>query len=212
VDDVLIFVEITDIDGPGRVLGSAGPCYIRISNFLPIVGSVHLDAADLAVMEQNGTLDDVVLHEIGHVLGIGTLWRRMNLLAGADGIDPFFTGADARSAFDAAGGVTYDGSKVPVENLGGRGTRDAHWRESVMGPELMTGFIGGLGNPLSAITVASLRDMGYVVNMSAADGYMVGGNLRAGRTEPLVPLHEVPWTGPIHRIDERGRIVPGVVR
>jgi hypothetical protein len=212
VDDVLIFVEITDIDGPGRVLGSAGPCYIRVSNFLPIVGSVHLDAADLAVMEQNGTLDDVILHEIGHVLGIGSLWTTMNLLAGAGGSDPFFTGADARIAFDAAGGVTYDGNKVPVENLGGRGTRDGHWRESVMGPELMTGFISGPGNPLSAITVASLRDMGYVVNMDAADGYLIGDNLRAHRTEPVVPLHELPWTGPIQFIDERGRIAPSVVR
>jgi hypothetical protein len=26
VNDVLIFVEIVAIDGPGKVLGSAGPC------------------------------------------------------------------------------------------------------------------------------------------------------------------------------------------
>jgi hypothetical protein len=29
---------------------------------------------------------------------------------------------------------------VPVENSGGSGTRDAHWRESEFGNEVMTGY------------------------------------------------------------------------
>jgi hypothetical protein len=29
IDDVLIFIEFVDIDGVGKTLGQAGPCYIR---------------------------------------------------------------------------------------------------------------------------------------------------------------------------------------
>ena len=43
--------------------------------------------------------------------------------------DPHFTGVQALSAFNAVGGSNYTASaKVPVENTGGTGTADAHWR------------------------------------------------------------------------------------
>ena len=65
-----------------------------------------------------------------------------------------------------------DGSRpVPVENTGGPGTRDSHWREDVFRNELMTGFIGDSGNPMSGVTIGSLKDLGYQVDMSAAEPY-----------------------------------------
>src|SRR5262249_40984226 len=60
---------------------------------------------------------------------------------------------------------------VPVENTGGAGTRDSHWRESVFVNELMTGFVGNAGNPLSRLTAASLQDVGYVVDLKKAEKY-----------------------------------------
>ena len=60
---------------------------------------------------------------------------------------------------------------VPVENTGGPGTMNSHWRESVFMNELMSGFIAAPGNPLSRVTVASLQDLGYVVDLSAAEPY-----------------------------------------
>ena len=60
---------------------------------------------------------------------------------------------------------------VPVENTGGAGTRDSHWRETVFRNELMSGFIAATGNPLSKLTVAHLQDLGYVVDMAAAEPY-----------------------------------------
>ena len=87
----------------------------------------------------------VILHEMGHVLGFGTIWSDLSLLADpslSGGTDPHFTGAQAIAAFNAIGGATYIASaKVPVEDMGGEGTADAHWRESVFGNELMTGFV-----------------------------------------------------------------------
>jgi hypothetical protein len=138
VDDVLIVVELVSIDGAGKVLGEAGPCYVRSDDGLPVVGHLKLDTADLQQMETYGTLDDVVLHEMGHILGIGTLWPDKNLLVGAGTADPTFTGAGAIAAYNTLGGM---GASVPVENTGADGTRDGHWRERVR-QWLMTGYIG----------------------------------------------------------------------
>ena len=78
--------------------------------------------------------------------------------------------------------------QVPVENRGGRGTADAHWRDAVFGTELMTGFVGRTGNPLSLMTIASLADLGYQVDRNAAEPYSLperarprGGGDHGGR-------------------------------
>jgi hypothetical protein len=175
IDDLLLFVEFKDIDGVGKILGEAGPCFIRNNSNLPILGQLQLDLADLANMERNGTLDAVVMHEIGHILGIGTLWPAVGLLAGAGGTDPRFTGTLATGAYHVLGGKdTY----VPVEDSGEAGTRDGHWRESVFGNELMTGYIGSSTNPMSAMTIASLKDMGYNTNQAAAGSYSFATSLQ----------------------------------
>ena len=127
------------------------------------------DTADLAQMEAGGTLNDVIAHEMGHVLGIGTLWRDRALLRGARGPNPVFVGPHAMAAY---GGLTGGApAPVPVANTGGAGTRDAHWREADFGHELMSGFIAATGNPISRVTAASLEDLGYVVNLDAAEPY-----------------------------------------
>jgi hypothetical protein len=194
VDDILIFAEIVPIDGPGKVLGSAGPCFVRGASGLPIVGVMKLDADDLELMERNGSLRDVILHEIGHVLGMGTLWARHSLIQGAGTADPFYVGARAQPGFVLGGGTILNG--VPVENTGSAGTRDGHWRESRLGTELMTGYINSGGNPLSAITVGSLMDMGYQVNFGAADGYVLPGQLGGMSVGEKIELHEVPLPAP----------------
>jgi hypothetical protein len=168
VDDLLLFVELVDIDGVGKVLGEAGPCYVRSNDGLPVVGHLKLDSADLRQMESYGTIDDVVLHEIGHVLGIGTLWPEKGLLQGAGTADPEFLGANAIAEYRNLGGAQ---AFVPVENTGSTGTRDGHWRESVFGTELMTGWVSRGSNPLSAMTIASLTDLGYGANTTVAGNY-----------------------------------------
>lgn len=171
VDDILIFVEFEEIDGAGKILGEAGPCYIRNGSGLPVVGSLRLDAADLAQMEANGTLDAVVTHEIGHVLGFGTLWTRAGLLNGAGTADPQFSGAAAIAQYRMLGGTA---AGVPVENTGSEGTRDGHWRESVFGSELMTGYVSRGTNPLSAMSAASMRDMGYTATTAGSSTFSLG--------------------------------------
>lgn len=172
---VKIFAKGASIDGAGSVLGQAGPRFLRPGSRLPIIGDMEFDMADLWNMEQDGTLDDVIAHEMGHVLGIGTIWDDLDLLKGAGGPNPRFVGERACAEFQSLSKLA---RPVPVENTGGPGTRDGHWRESVFGNELMTGFIADEGNPLSRLTIACLEDMGYSVNYEAADPYELPTHLK----------------------------------
>jgi hypothetical protein len=193
IDDIVMYVDFKAIDGAGQILGEAGPCYIRNDGNLPLLGYLQLDLADLDKMERLGTLDAVVLHEMGHVLGIGTLWPANALIAGAGGTDPRFTGIAAIDAYHALGGAD---ANVPVEDVGADGTRDGHWRETVFGNELMTGYISGATNPMSAMTIASLRDMGYNANTAAASTYSFATSMQ--RVVAGTDLHagervRTPW-------------------
>jgi hypothetical protein len=199
IDDLLVYVEIESIDGPGQVLGSAGPCYIRNSNQLPVLGIMRLDRDDLELMEAGGSLGDVILHELGHVLGFPAVWKleQFQLLQDTLTNNPYFSGQHAASSFTLAGGTLVNGVGVPVETAGGAGTRLAHWRESVFASELMSGFVSGGNNPLSAITIGSLRDIGYQVDMGAADPYTLpGSGAAAGSGSLRVELIERPMPPP----------------
>ncbi|MBA4030230.1 MAG: hypothetical protein C0478_04960 [Planctomyces sp.] len=171
IDDLRISAEGVAIDGAGGILGQAGPTAIRAGSNLPYNGIMQFDTADLAQLEASGQLYDVILHEMGHVLGIGTVWDLQGLLQGAGTADPRFTGGQATAEYNARFANVETG--VPVENSGGPGTRDSHWRESVYDNELMTGFLNsGVDNPISRTTTASLADQGYVVNINASDPYL----------------------------------------
>lgn len=190
IDDILIFARVDSIDGPAGVLGRAGPCYIRDAQEAPdegkpVIGRMVFDSADVRGLLNSGNLENVILHEMGHVLGIGALWDAFVVNPSCDfsqdppteinGQDTRFNGPRAIQAFDMVGGTNFTGGKVPVENEQGtcEGTRDTHWRESVLGTELMTGFLQSGSNPLSIVTLGSMWDQGYKVNYSDADAYQL---------------------------------------
>ena len=90
---------------------------------------------------------------------------------------------------------------------------DVHWRESVLGPELMTSELnGGVPNPLSSVTVESLADIGYVVATGQSDPYVVPfPNLPVvgPRDAPVGTITMVQdiWWGPIGVVDATGTLV-----
>ena len=107
---------------------------------------------------------------MGHILGIGTMWGYDHLLSGSQ-----YVGSHALLAYQLLSGNP-SATSVPLETGGGPGTAGAHWSEAAFGNELMTGFISGIPDPLSSVTIGSLQDMGYTVNYSAADPYALPGS------------------------------------
>jgi hypothetical protein len=166
-----IAVSIEPLDGPDGTLGQAGPTLLRPNDELPAAGIMQFDAADADALEAGGRLTDVILHEMAHVLGFGTLWSRRGLIADSGTADPRFMGAAAMrewSLLDPEGGVG-----APVANTGGPGTREGHWRELIFGDELLTGFLSGTERPLSRLSIAAFEDMGYRVDYARADPYVL---------------------------------------
>jgi len=117
IDDLLILAQGAEIDGPGQILGQSGPTRVRPRTFLPAKGEMTFDTADLAQMEAAGTLNDVITHEMGHVIGIGSIWTNKHLLKGSTTSNPTFTGHAAEQEYGHLRGA--DAAPVPVENTGG---------------------------------------------------------------------------------------------
>ncbi len=181
VDDIIIYATVKEIDGVGKVLGSSGPCFTRTAGGLSLIGVMNFDVADFQTLKNDGRLNDVVLHEMLHTIGFGTLWLSKGQISGAGTAAPAFVGAQAVAGCLAAGGATVCPGTVPLETTGGPGTRDVHWRETTFRTELMTGFISAPGtvNPVSRMSIASLFDLGYTVNTSVADAYTVPSSTAA---------------------------------
>ena len=217
IDDIGIIFLVADLDGEGGTGAVARLCYIRSASRTPLLGVTVFDRADIDRIAQAGNLREIAIHEIAHVLGFGLgPWLRGGLLRNPSEIDPdadtHFSGTRAVAAFNAAGGSDYSGAKVPVEN----GGDDSHWRESVLGHELMTPTATlGASNPPSAITLQSFADLGYyVVDASHAESYRlpepaVAADIAAAAEEGVEVLsyeNDVEH-GPIRVLDSNGRVV-----
>ena len=167
IDDVEITATLTPIDGAGGILGQAGPTGFRFTEgFLPTTGIMEFDTADAEDFDAQGLFDDIVLHEMMHVLGIGTLFDLQGDTIGSIGGDDLkYTGFNTRVAYntterDIARNDPTRFQGVPLETDGGPGTAGGHWDDELFEDELMTGFISP-SNYVGAITVAAFEDLGY---------------------------------------------------
>ena len=231
---LVILASVDSIDGPGKTLAQAGPCEVRQSGGLTAIGLMRFDSADVGALVTQGALNSVVLHEMGHVLGFGSLWgppdssikaNCLQLPSNPPGTiqDTYFSCTRTRAVFDSIGGRAYTGggssppagNKVPLENCGtspytspkcGVGTVNSHWREVVFGNELMVGFLPA--NPqLSVVTVATMQDLGYTVNYGAADAYSHVFTAPPAGGVPRVWLGDDSRPGPIYVVGANGAVV-----
>ena len=75
------------------------------------------DSADLNMMQRDGTLKSVILHEMGHVLGIGTLWRHKRLLKGAGTPNPVYVGSSIEPDLEGTWITNEKETKCYVQSL-----------------------------------------------------------------------------------------------
>jgi hypothetical protein len=168
VDDIVITISTGRIDGngnplTGNTLAQTSSIVVRdagtVDEWLPLTASIKLDSTDLGNSSLAGTWDAIILHEMGHALGlVGSIFNQLGLVDSSGN----FIGANAEAAY---------GGPVPLEDSGGSGTAGSHWDEVNFAPngqqmsnELMTGyFVPGEVTLLSDTTVGALADLGYTV-------------------------------------------------
>jgi hypothetical protein len=109
-------------DGPGKFIGFALPVYWHVPSYLPVAGFMSLDSADVSMLRSKGLFTRTVLHELGHVLGIGTQWERTKLTGTLANGCPYF-GPKANEEYKALTGC----ATVATELDGGVGTHCQHW-------------------------------------------------------------------------------------
>lgn len=173
---IVIDAAFEAIDGPNNILGFARVDDAVFDNGFVYAteGTIRFDTADFALPDPNdefgmGGLFDVILHEVGHVIGFGILWQANGVYVNESGQ---YTGDAALEAYRNEFDPNAD--YVPVDIVNGPGTRNAHWDENFEnGPaqappgsnisgDLLTGFIGG-PTYISETTMQSFVDLGYVL-------------------------------------------------
>lgn len=219
---LIIYAKVDSIDGPGAVLGSAGPCFVRTTSRLPALGVMRFDRFDLDALEVQGRLGAVIMHEMLHVIGIGTTWRDANfnppMWTGAV-TNPGFLGLRAReSCVNDHGGANICQTQVPIEDCVGitgcgAGTIHGHWRELIFRTELMTGYVSAVGvqNPLSRMTIQALGDLGYSVDPDQSNDYVIPPQALMGLMEQGGRGRELALPAPLlpkYEIDPMGRWKP----
>ena len=176
---------------------------MSFGNTFPASGTITLSDSYLPTLKST-THDDgntsyyhVFLHEVGHILGIGSLWSITDFPKTSYTEDSttkyYYTGEKALAEYkNYFQDFSYnDFLGVPIEDDGSSGTVNVHPEEGTEGSvssddryingifhpgldtELMTGWLDSspTNAPLSRISIAFLEDMGFVVDYSYADNY-----------------------------------------
>jgi hypothetical protein len=137
-------------------------CHIN-GQYLKFTSFDRFDLYNIEELIERGTINEVILHEMGHVLGVGTLWEtKFNDLL--DENNDYRVGTKATGVWSNLWGCV---GTPPIEKGGGDQTALGHWDEECLGDELMTGY--GDDRLISKLTIASLDDIGYKVNYDVAD-------------------------------------------
>jgi hypothetical protein len=160
-------------------LASAGPSGISYDSAgfwkLPTKGTANINTNTEAIAALTSTVDyfkSVMIHEFGHILGLGTYWGAKPGKALVDTTTGVYrANTYAGSVYGELKG-TFVQTAIPVTTGVGPGSDYAHWREDVFQTEIMTHLANqGKKMPVSQLTIAALRDLGWSVNYGAAEVY-----------------------------------------
>jgi hypothetical protein len=110
------------------------------------------------------SMKNIIEHEIGHVLGIGTS-RKWDTANNSDILDKKLF-PEAYKFYDSL-------SESPNKNGIPLGSNGYHWSEKIFDIEMMTPYSEkkGVELPISGLTLNALKDIGWNVDMEKADSF-----------------------------------------
>jgi len=147
----------------------------QTNKWMPTTGRVRINTNYANTFNSNPEyLTAILTHEFAHVLGIGTLWEKdgRNLINTKN--DTYIANSYAGNAYgDLTGTFTPTAVPLSKDKDSAGNLIYGHWSEAILGNELLTPEAEGAGIkiPLSQLTIASLRDIGWNVNYGAAEPF-----------------------------------------
>ncbi len=148
-------------DSTGRWMPTSGAANINTN---PIV--IDILTANINVFRR------VMIHEFAHALGFGTYWGSeyygRNLVNTDKGT--YKANSYAGWAYGELNGK-FTQTEIPLTTGVGYGSDYSHWKEQIFGDEIMTHSINFTDMPISQMTIAAMRDIGWNVNFGAADSF-----------------------------------------
>lgn len=177
---------------------------------IPVKGSLFINPANWSIQKEtlkedgNNQAYYTILHELGHLFGIGTVWNHLIQ-------DDFYVGKHAVKEYRTLLHQPYL-KGIPVEDDGGMGTAGGHFEEGAefltstndrhkdghfhtgLDRELMTGWAENDDGvePLSRVSVGILQDLGYTVNYKKADPFAheSSGHLNPGE---IITVNDISY-------------------
>ena len=173
------------LDGPNLIISS---------------GISTLNARRFAEFNANPTyLRNIMIHEFAHVLGFGTLWEPVQFASSTGQVFNFGKNLINRSnatynantyAGWAYGELTgsFTQTAVPIEP-----GALAHWDETRFDTELLTPYaeVSGVATPLSQLTLAALRDLGWNLNFGVSQAYSLPPVAPVVTIAPTLPRNQL---------------------
>ncbi len=174
---------------PAASLQRLRPSEAQPWNF-PFLAALNVDLNDLdALLQDRARFFDTIVHEIGHVLGLGTIWEDklpQGRLLEKRGEGYLYVGQHACQAYAAfRNGASFPG--IALDMARQEGTRSFHWSEDdltheIMSTKLDAPSVGTGSNAISTISIGALQDLGYLVDMGAAEPLPVASAGAPGNT------------------------------
>ena len=109
--------------------------------------------------------DDVIEHELGHVLGLpgSTKWQNAIITSGGTFLDASAFSLTAAAYYELVSGSS---GNIPLQSSGN------HWNETTFTTELMTPGIGSEAELItSKLTLTAMKEIGWNIDLSKAEPF-----------------------------------------
>lgn len=191
---ISVKVDFKEVDGEAEVVARVDAEEVRAhlldgpnGEQFPTQGTITIDLGDLErLLNDQPRFKDTIVHEIGHILGLGTLFDLRQLVT-KDKEGPWCVGPSGCEAYANLLESTHpdEKEKVPLHAEIESSTPAFHWEEEALEKDVMSTLLDRPGvcgstcglpgdspaariNVISTVSAGTLQDLGYVVDVSQA--------------------------------------------